>query len=234
MNDYVLYVHTFPNGKYYVGITKQDVCRRWREGKGYEGQLVFDAILKYGWDNIRHEIVATGLTKDEAEQLEIEMIKCLHSLSHENGYNIDKGGNCISGLSDEVKAKISATKKGKHAGQNHWHYGGHWSDDVKKKISEAHKGMKYGEETLKKKRAIFRGKGNPMYGTKMTPEHKAKVQEACVKAKSRSVVCIETGKAYESSAEAQRQTGICSRSILYVCNKDPRYKMAGGFHWEYK
>lgn len=31
--NYKVYIHTLPNGKRYVGITKQDVKDRWRSGK---------------------------------------------------------------------------------------------------------------------------------------------------------------------------------------------------------
>ena len=75
MASYTVYVHTFPNGKRYVGITCQDVKRRWRDGKGYEGQVVYDAIIKYGWDNVKHEILFEGLTKEQAEEEEKALIK---------------------------------------------------------------------------------------------------------------------------------------------------------------
>ena len=35
--NYKVYVHIAPNGKRYYGITKKKVERRWRNGKGYEG-----------------------------------------------------------------------------------------------------------------------------------------------------------------------------------------------------
>lgn len=234
MSNYTVYLHTFPNGKYYVGITCQDLNRRWRDGKGYEGQPVYDAILKYGWSNIKHEVLFTGLSKADAEQKEIELIKQYNSLSHDNGYNIETGGMTVGHLSEETKRKISESHKGIMAGEKHWNYGKHWSDETKKKISESHKGKKLSEEHKRKMSQRFSGKGNPMYGTKMTPEHKAKIQEACVKTCSKAVVCIETGETFASSAEAQRKTGICSRSISYVCNKNPKYKTAGGYHWIFK
>ena len=53
MGEYTVYMHVFPNGKKYVGITSQDVSRRWRDGEGYEGQVVYGAILKYGWNNVK-------------------------------------------------------------------------------------------------------------------------------------------------------------------------------------
>lgn len=232
-DQYVVYLHTFPNGKHYVGITCQDVNRRWRDGKGYEGQPVFDAILKYGWDNIKREILMSHLSKEEAEDAEAFYILKFDSLSHANGYNIETGGNCTKRLSEETKAKISASKVRKHAGKNHWHYGQHWSDEVKQKISSAHKGLKQSEETRAKRREKFIGINNPMYGTRMSPEHKKVLQEACVRATSKPVLCIETGIVYASSAEAQRQTGICAGTIGCVCRKNPNYKMAGGYHWRF-
>ena len=54
--SYTVYKHTFPNNKVYIGITSQSVSRRWRNGEGYRNkqQLIYRAILKYGWDNIKH------------------------------------------------------------------------------------------------------------------------------------------------------------------------------------
>ncbi len=231
---YTVYMHRFPNQKTYIGITCQSVSRRWRDGRGYEGQPVHDAIKKYGWDNIEHIILETNLTKEQSEDAERFYIKKYNSLSHDDGYNIEKGGYVVDALSDETKTKISKKRKGQSAGQNHWHYGQHWDEQTKQKISASHKGMKYSEETLKKKRERFAGAKNPMYGRKMPPEHKAKLQEACVRATSKAVICIETGEVFKSSAEAQRKMGINSRGILYVCNHDPRYERAGGFHWRFR
>ena len=233
MNDYVVYVHTFPNGKRYVGITCQDIQRRWRGGKGYEGQPVFDAILKYGWDNIRHEIIATDLTKEEAEDIEIRLIKEYHSLSHENGYNIETGGNSTKRLSEETKKKISEKNKGRLSGSKHWNYGKHLPDDVKEKIRKAHIGIKPSEEKRRKMSIRMSGKNNPMYGTKIPEDHQEKLKRASIKATSKPVICIETKVIYRSSAEAQRETGINARTIGYVVNHDPRYRTAGGYHWEY-
>ena len=72
---WIVYKHTFPNGKVYYGITKRDAHSRWREGKGYQNQpVMFDAIIKYGWDNIKHEKIACGLTEKEAKELEQRLI----------------------------------------------------------------------------------------------------------------------------------------------------------------
>ena len=49
--------------------------------------------------------------------------------------------------------------------------------------------------------------------------------------RSRTVVCVETGKMYESIADASRDTGINHNSIRSVARGD-RHK-AGGYTWEY-
>lgn len=91
MERYVVYKHTFPNDKIYIGITKKNPIYRWNKGKGYFTQpKIYNAILKYGWDNIKHEILFDGLSQKEAEQKEIELIKFYNSI--ENGYNVSTGG----------------------------------------------------------------------------------------------------------------------------------------------
>lgn len=56
---------------------------------------------------------------------------------------------------------------------------------------------------------------------------------------STPVVCVETGKEYASSREAERETGVAHSQILCVINKKIHIKngysyrtlTAGGFHW---
>ena len=90
-NNYTVYAHKFPNGKYYIGLTRQKPYRRWNNGLGYKFQPVYDAIKKYGWDNIEHIIVKENLSQEEGMKLEQELIKKYDSIN--NGYNIGKGGD---------------------------------------------------------------------------------------------------------------------------------------------
>ena len=229
---YTVYCHIFPNGKRYIGITNQEPKRRWRDGKGYYGQVVYDAILKYGWNNIKHDILFTGLSKEEAEKKEIELIKAFETDSHKRGYNVESGGNTAR-LSENTKDKLRKIKQEYFKTHKHFNAGKHWSEETKRKISESNKGKKMSEAQKQKLRERFTGAKNPMYNVKMDPAHKVKLQEACIKASSKKCICIETREVFSSMAEASRKTGINSRTIGYVCNKDPKYKTAGGYHWKY-
>ena len=144
---YKLYKHTFPNGKVYIGITSQSLEDRFQNGRGYSKcPKMHNAILKYGWNNVEHELLADGLTKPEAESKEIETIAFYNSV--ENGYNADHGGNATGTHSKETRAKISAAGKGKK----------------KPPVSEQRK-LDYS--------ARYTGAGNPFYGKHHTEETKS-------------------------------------------------------------
>lgn len=65
MNNWLVYVHLSPSNKIYVGITSRDPNYRWLNGKGYTRcSKFYNAILKYGWDNIQHFIIAQNLSKE--------------------------------------------------------------------------------------------------------------------------------------------------------------------------
>ena len=85
---YLVYMHTVPNGKVYIGITQNHPQTRWNEGSGYEKQTKFyKAIQKYGWINIKHEIIAAGLSKEEALKVENDLIIQFNAYDEKYGYN---------------------------------------------------------------------------------------------------------------------------------------------------
>lgn len=160
-SNYCVYKHIFPSGKVYIGLTCQKPEKRWANGRGYKNcHLIFNAIKKYGWENVKHEIIKTNLTKSEAERLEIELIKEFHSNDKKHGYNIENGGNCTGTHSESTKRKISKANKGKivseetrkklsvantgnFVGEKNPFYGKHHSEKVKKEHSLFMRGNKY-------------------------------------------------------------------------------------------
>lgn len=48
-----------------------------------------------------------------------------------------------------------------------------------------------------------------------------------------AVVCIESGKVYDSINDAARATGVNKKQISGCCRCVPHYNTAGGCHWKY-
>ena len=77
MANYKVYYHKvskeisgYDFDKYYIGIScKKNLIERWgRNGEGYKVQPFYNAIQKYGWDNIEHKILFENLTVEEAKK----------------------------------------------------------------------------------------------------------------------------------------------------------------------
>ena len=133
MNNYVVYLHTSPSGKRYVGITGSPIEQRWRHGNGYFRNKYFArAIKKYGWDNFKHEILAEGLSKFEAEKIEQSLIARYQSNVRAFGYNIKNGGDSNGKHAEESKRLMSENRKGKGTQPR--------SETTREKMRENHKG----------------------------------------------------------------------------------------------
>lgn len=46
---FIVYKHTSPNGKIYIGITSQVPNHRWRNGNGYKTNPYFTRAIKKIW-----------------------------------------------------------------------------------------------------------------------------------------------------------------------------------------
>ena len=227
---YTVYMHISPSNKRYIGITKQKPRARWRGGEGYKGNPYFyKAIQKYGWDNFEHLIIMSGLTKEDAENLEITLISQYKTTDRDRGYNIENGGNCCGTHSKETRAKIGAKSKGNKAclgrkiskehiealrlGRLKKGYVGHKSsEETKRKISAANKGKHFSEEHIlhikeARSRIDFTGPNNPMFGKKQTEETKKKIS---AKAKGRK--CTEE--------QIQRKKEIAKKRPVYKMNME--------------
>jgi len=165
MKTWTVYQHIFPNGRSYIGITSKEnpYDRFGKNGREY-GHYIGNAIKKYGWENVEHKILKTGLTQKEANYFEKYYIQ-LYNTQAPNGYNITSGGEGRAGykhvMSARTKQKISRTKTGVKMGPRNdlWkqhiseakiksHY--HLSEETKDKIRNKHIGTKVSQETKEK------------------------------------------------------------------------------------
>ena len=214
---YSVYKHTAPNGKVYIGITSKKPVRRWNGGTGYLTNDYFTkAINKYGWNSFAHEVLFVGLTKEEAEEKEIELIKNYKSDLRKYGYNIQHGGNSVGKHSEETKNKIAQANKGRKP----WDYKVGHSEDTKRKMSKSHMGMVL-SENAKKKISIA------LTGRKQTKES----IEKRVKHFRKRVICIETNAVFESLKDAAKYANVRYQSVSACVNGITA--TSGGYHWEY-
>ena len=245
-NNYFVYKHTFPNNKVYIGITQQEPEKRWKNGLGYDAhqKIMKRAIQKYGWENIKHEILYKNLNKNEACNKEIELIALYDSTNKQKGYNVSQGGEGTIGVkpteerklknriahlgkkaSLETRKKISESNKGKHNKKR--------TKEQKKKISEATKKAMQNPILKKRLSEAHSGKNHRNYGKHLSEETKRKISETekGKHKKGKKVICIETNKIYDNITIALNKTKINAYCIGQVCLG--KRKSAGKLHWKY-
>ena len=112
-SGYSVYIHIFPNGKRYVGCTRQKPQARWKYGRGYRNQKrLYEAIEEFGWDNIEHIIICENMPESDARQLEIELIKKYDTQNTEHGYNTKNGGQVFHLHSQEFLDDLQERMRG--------------------------------------------------------------------------------------------------------------------------
>ena len=233
-NQYCVYKYTAPNGKCYIGITKQGVVKRAkRNGTGYnQCPRFWNAIKKYGWSNFKCEILFDNLRKDEAEQKEIEFISKLKSNDPRFGYNVDNGGNCCGSHSQETIEKISRANKGKpsrkkteaekkylserNSGKGNPFYGRHHTEFVKKEHSEFMKGNSYNK-----------GNHHTDEFKRMKSEQMRKKYSNGGNPRCKKVVCRTLEGVvkctYYSLRQASRETNIPLTKMYKIVNQNETY-----------
>ena len=221
-NSYSVYCHTnMINGKRYVGITRNKPIRRWGCGRHYKGcSYFYSAIEKYGWNNFKHEILAEGLTADEACELETHYISVWNLTDHRFGYNLHGGGMINKHVSQETREKLRKS----HLGQVAWNKGVPMTPEANERMHSRFRGTKHTEEH--KKRI-----GDTLRGRKQTAEH---IINAHIPQQKKIVQYTLDGEfvcEYPSLRIAAESLG-CSESALSN-NCLHKSKSSQGFRFEY-
>lgn len=251
MKTYIVYRHTSPTGKIYIGITNQQPQKRWKNGLGYsDNPFFYNAIKKYGWENFTHEILYESLSAEDACRIEEELIAKHKSYEREYGYNIALGGEANK-PTEQTKQKISLAVRSK------WE-----NEEYKKKTSQKMRGLKRSAEGRQNIGAAQKKRfENPeerkkvseaQIGKKRTESAKQKTSESLKQyyaneeniermrkiravsnrmALGKKVLCVETGAVYETISDAAAEMKIQHSNISYVCKG--KRKTAGGYHWAY-
>ena len=221
-----LYRHTSPSGKVYIGITTQKPSVRWEYGNGYKGSHIFyRAIKKYGWNNIKHEVLFTNLEESRAKTLEINLIRHYRNLGLV--YNILDGGGGTTGriISEETRKKMRDAKLGKKL-----------SIETRNKMSELRKGgpgtmlgKKHSEETKKKMSASRKGKKINRSKSKEMIDIYRKAQKTCKKVARVNPDSNIIEETYDSIKLASKMNN-CARSHIADCCYG-KIKLFKGYKW---
>lgn len=205
---YIVYLHVNPkNKKVYVGITNQNVYKRWKNGHGYtKCKKFYNAILKYGWNNFKH-IVLCKTCKDKALLLEKTLVK--YYKSRNLSYNITNGGE------DSIPSML----------------GRHHTDEAKKKISEA--GKRPCTEQTKRKIGLANGGANNGMYDKLISNYARKL---VIERFSKAVLQLDSNdniiNRFSSASEAERHLNGKGSHISCCCLG--KRKTAYGYKWKYE
>jgi group I intron endonuclease len=214
-------MHTTPSGKIYVGITGKKPEERWLNGRGYRRNNHFwNAIKKYGWENIRHKILESGLSREEAGLFERWYISAFNSADPAYGYNLTYGGEKGAIHTEESRRKLSESSKGHHR-----NLGVSFTEERKKHLREHH--------------ADVRGEKNPNYGKKWTPEQIAIRQAHRIYKYGSDNPSAKAILQLDMDGNVVKRWGSIVEASQYFCKtsiKDclrGKYKQHKGYQWRY-
>ena len=176
--------------------------------KDYDHELPHLTNMTWGGEGVSgmHHSEETKLKLSEVNKGKhhSEETKQKLSESHKGQVAWNKGKK----TSEESKRKISESMKGKNAGEKNGMWGKkgiyHHSEESKLKMSEKMKGKNAGEK-------------NGMWGKKgiyhRSEEAKRKIGEKL----SKKIICITTGKIFNSQTEAAIYYNVARSNIVYCC-----------------
>lgn len=259
-NHYCVYKLTSPSGKCYIGYTGIKPEERWKNGHGYhDNDYLKNAFNKYGWENFTKEILYSGLTFEEACELEIKTISKYKSNQREFGYNIQNGGASRDRIGEETKSKISNSLKEyfkKHdnpmLGKTHSdksNYQNMMSQKTRKEVMQIdletneiinifpsiNEASRFLGILLSGISHACNGHSSQAggYGFQFVDDPHPFVPNTS-KLKAVAKLDKDTGEIieiYQSIAEAQKDTG--AHNIGVVCRGYGKHKSSGGYKWKY-
>lgn len=108
------------NGKIYIGITTTSIGKRIASYKSAvkknKNQRIILAMIKYGFDNFKFEVLCETNNKEDLKKKEISAIEQFSSTNPMVGYNVSPGGFLPS--EDQIR-KNSELNKGKKLTKEH-------------------------------------------------------------------------------------------------------------------
>ena len=219
--DYYIYLTTNKiNGKQYIGQHK---------GKPDDDYLgsgtgILRAIAKYGKANFSKEIICFCETREEADQKEKEIIAKYNAVESKQFYNNQEGGKSADGWracqrwmkEHSEEAKELYRKNGERLKQWGKDHPEEFREKVVKPFLESSK--KYWETHPEQRAELMKqvNQAKEKWQETHPEEHQAQVnawREAGAIANSQKIICVTTGKVFNSQSEAGRYYNITQGNI---------------------
>ena len=196
------------NNKYYIGSAESFARREWQHRNdlkrgAHKNPHIQASWNKYGGDAFVFEIleeVPEGKTAFDVEN------KYLHvHVGLPECYNVNTdaiGMRTGIPMSEATKQQLSANRKGKHAGLEHYRYGQTVSAEVRQKIGDTQRGVAKPERTQEHRRNLsIANTGNQNWlGKKHSEESKLKM--------SKQVLEATTGRLFPSLTAVLQHYGM--------------------------
>lgn len=205
---YTIYQLAFPNGKVYIGLTKNLKNRIeshiWHRSS--KGRPIFHAIKKYK-DSFQVSVLEKNLSLEEAEFLEKYYIKQCDSTDIKYGYNLSPGGTSGNIQSSEGKRRWKEKMIAYISISEHKQKATKTLNDNREKAKIAHK------EFIKNNPNFYK---NVNKGRKRTNETILKQARS---RGGRDFYCVETGEIFQLLTQAAKRFGVDKRRIFEVLIK---------------
>ena len=176
--------------KHFIYMTTNLITNEKYIGKHYgteddsylgSGKILQRAILKYGKENFKREILYISKNAEENNQKEKEFIKVYNAVEDRKFYNIAEGGDggdIFHTLPIEQQDQLRERARLQCTGEGNPMYGKHHSEEIKNKLCQIDKSYTQTQEYRDNMSKIKSGEGNGMYGKHHTEEAKQKMSDA--------------------------------------------------------
>lgn len=233
--NYIVYMHINKiNNKFYIGLTGLKPNERFgKNGSNYKKCTYFwNAIQKYGWDNFEHVVIAENLTKEEACNYEINLIKHMKEIYPEKCYNILFGGelgrkdivatedykNKFKGANNPVAKSVICIETNK-VFDTLTDASKFYNIDRKNIVRACKTGIACGKLDGKKLHWAYYDKSNNTFNVAERDKHE------------RKVYCETTGLYFDSLKEASEFYDVPYDSVWYSCKHGN--VTSYGYVWRY-
>lgn len=229
------------NGKFYVGSADSFARREWQHKyylrrNEHKNPHLQAAWNKYGEEMFVFEIVETIPEGEDQLVWEDKWLReCVGKTDCYNVNTLATAPRLGITLSEESKAQLSANRKGKHAGEDHYRYGQTVSDEVRQKIGNTQRGKpkkpgrKVSEAGMAKIRAAAEaGHYSHWEGRNHTEEAKEKMRRPVI-----AILPDGSRREFKGIALAGKELGTPYQMLVRICrDKKPvvRGKFAG---WQF-